>query len=245
MNYINNVTGTIVSIDAIREAHPNMSIPDGADLTLIGYRKYKETPQPTEYNQLTHDIRQLEPVEVSGVVEQRWEVYALDKAVVSANLAMAKTAVWDHIMTERDRRASLGVKVGSHWFHSDQKSRTQQLGLVLLGANIPAGLQWKTLTTTPPPVLVTMTPELAQSIVAATAASDTAIFTAAEQHRIALESSSAPQNYDFSVGWPTSIEDEEGPGHYKNAYINEFSRKNYLSEYRPPNQPVFTSRSKR
>ena len=37
----------------------------------------------------------------------------------------------------------------------------------------------------------------------------------------------------------------QGPGHCKNAYIKEFSRKNYPSEYHPPNQPVFTSRSKR
>ncbi len=125
-----------------------------------------------------------------------------------APLADRQAAVWEAIKSERDRRASLGAKVGSHWFHGDQKSRTQQLGLVLLGATIPAGLQWKTLTTTPPPVFVTMTPALAQNIVAATAASDTAIFTAAEQHRIALESSSDPENYDFSVGWPTSIEDE-------------------------------------
>ena len=128
-----------------------------------------------------------------------------------APLADRQAAAWERIMMERDRRASLGVKVGSHWFHSDQKSRTQQLGLVLLGANVPAGLQWKTLTTTPPPVFVTMTPALAQNIVAATAASDAAIFTAAEQHRIALESSSDPENYDFSVGWPTSIEDEAKP----------------------------------
>ena len=207
MNYI-DANNQVVALASIRDTYPNMSIPDGADLTLIGYRKYKETPQPAEYNRLTHDIRQLEPVEVSGVVEQRWEVYALDEAVVSANLAMAKAAAWGRIKMERDRRASLGVKVGSHWFHSDPKSRTQQLGLVLIGANIPAGLQWKTLTTTPPPVFVTMTPALAQNIVAATAANDAAIFTAAEQHRIALESSSDPENYDFSVGWPTSIEDE-------------------------------------
>ena len=122
-------------------------------------------------------------------------------------LTERQAAVWEAIKFERERRTSLGVKVGSHWFHSDQQSRTQQLGLVLLGANIPAGLQWKTLTTTPPPVFVTMTPALAQNIVAATAASDAAIFMAAEQHRIALESSSDPENYDFSVGWPTSIED--------------------------------------
>ena len=35
----------------------------------------------------------------------------------------------------------------------------------------------------------------------------------------------------------------QGPGHCKNAYINEFSRKNYPSEYHPPNEPCFTSRS--
>jgi hypothetical protein len=119
-----------------------------------------------------------------------------------------RAAAWESIKAERDRRASLGVKVGQHWFHSDQKSRTQQLGLVLLGSNIPAGLQWKTLTLTPPPVFVAMTPTLAQAIVAATAASDTAIFTAAEAHRLAMEASEAPQDYDFSTGWPTSIEEE-------------------------------------
>jgi len=119
-----------------------------------------------------------------------------------------RATAWEQIKAERDRRASLGVKVGAHWYHSDQKSRTQQLGLVLLGASIPTGLQWKTLTFTPPPVFVTMTPALAQAIVGATAASDTAIFSAAEVHRLAMEASAAPQDYDFSVGWPTSIEEE-------------------------------------
>lgn len=116
--------------------------------------------------------------------------------------------VWESIKAERDRRAAMGVKVGAHWFHSDQKSRTQQLGLVLLGQNIPQGLQWKTLTYTPPPVFVTMTPALAIAIVQATAASDTAIFTAAEVHRMAMESSATPELYDYSTGWPTSIEEE-------------------------------------
>ena len=122
-------------------------------------------------------------------------------------LAERQATIWNLIKAERDRRAALGVKVGNHWFHSDPKSRTQQIGLVLLGSNIPAGMQWKTLTLTPPPVFVPMTQALAQAIVAATAASDTAIFSAAEAHRIAIEASAAPQDYDFTVGWPTSIED--------------------------------------
>lgn len=125
-----------------------------------------------------------------------------------APLADRQAAAWERIKTERDRRAALGVKVGAHWFHSDQKSRTQQLGLVLLGQSIPAGLQWKTLTFTPPPVFVTMTPALAVGIVQSTAASDTAIFTAAEVHRMTMEASAAPQDYDFSTGWPVSIEEE-------------------------------------
>jgi len=119
-----------------------------------------------------------------------------------------RAAAWEAIKAERDRRAAMGVKVGAHWFHSDQKSRTQQLGLVLLGQNIPADLQWKTLTYSPPPVFVAMTPALAVAIVQATAASDTAVFTAAEVHRMTMEASAHPEQYNHSGGWPPSFEDE-------------------------------------
>lgn len=160
------------------------------------------------YNPVTHVAVELLPKQVAGKWTQQWRIDELPQEQAAQNLTRARAAAWEAIKVERDRRAGLGVKVGQHWFHSDQKSRTQQLGLVLLGANIPAGLQWKTLTLTPPPVFVPMTQQLAQAIVSATAASDTAIFTAAEVHRIAVESSTAPQNYDFSTGWPTSIEEE-------------------------------------
>lgn len=136
--------------------------------------------------------------------EEIAEVEARAAGAVNATRA----AAWEAIKAERDRRASMGVKVGAHWFHSDQKSRTQQLGLVLLGQNIPAGLQWKTLTYSPQPVFVTMTPALAQAIVQATAASDTAVFTAAEVHRMAMEASEHPEQYDATGGWPPSFEDE-------------------------------------
>lgn len=35
----------------------------------------------------------------------------------------------------------------------------------------------------------------------------------------------------------------QGPGHCKNAYTKEFERKNYPTEYHPPNQPRYTPRS--
>lgn len=125
-----------------------------------------------------------------------------------APLADRQAAAWERIKRERDRRKYLGVKVGAHWFHSDDASRIQQLALVIMGAKIPPGLKWKTLTFTQPPVLVTMTPALAQGIFQATAASDAAIFAAAEAHRLAMEASAEPQDYDISSGWPLSIEDE-------------------------------------
>lgn len=124
-----------------------------------------------------------------------------------ASLVDRQAAAWERIKTERDRRKYLGVKVGQHWFHSDDPSRIQQIALAMMGASIPAGLSWKTLTTTPPPVFVEMTPALAQGIFTATAASDAAIFGAAEVHGMAMEASATPESYDCTTGWPASIED--------------------------------------
>lgn len=107
--------------------------------------------------------------------------------------------IWEHIKAERDHRTENGgYKVGTKWFHSDQKSRSQQLGLVLLGASIPANLQWKTMDGS----FVTMTQQLAGQVLAAAAASDQAIFAAAEVHKAAMEASADPAAYDFSTGWP-------------------------------------------
>lgn len=165
------------------------------------------TVSQPEHNALTHLVRAADPVLIAGQWTQQWEVLPLPAEEVAANFAATREAAWNRIKTERDRRKYLGVKVGSHWFHSDDPSRIQQLALAMMGAAIPAGLMWKTLTTTPPPVFVEMTPVLAQGIFMATAASDAAIFAAAEAHRMAMEASENPESYDFSGGWPASIED--------------------------------------
>lgn len=121
------------------------------------------------------------------------------ETIPTPSAAQAKSAKWESIKAERDRRTDQGgYKVGTKWFHSDQKSRSQQLGLVLLGASIPANLQWKTMDGS----FVTMTQTLAQQILAAGAASDQAIFAAAETHKAAMEASADPSAYDFSGGWP-------------------------------------------
>lgn len=114
-------------------------------------------------------------------------------------LAQIKAMKWDAIKAERDRRIqSGGYKIGTKWFHSDTFSRTQQMGLVMLGAGIPANTPWKTMDGT----TVTMTQTLAGQIFTTAAASDIAIFAAAETHRVAMEAAADPADYDFSGGWP-------------------------------------------
>ena len=109
-----------------------------------------------------------------------------------------KASMWAHIKTERDRRKAGGVKVGDKWFHSDEASRIQQLALVMMGASLPADLQWKTMDGS----FIAMTPALAQQVFTGQAASDQHIFAVAEQHRAALTASADPATYDYSTGWP-------------------------------------------
>ena len=106
------------------------------------------------------------------------------------------------IKAERDRRTQEGgYKVAGKWFHSDQFSRGQQLGLALLGAGIPAGLQWKTMDGS----FVTMTQALAGQILAAVAASDAAIFAHAEQLIAEAKAAAEPSTINPLSGWPETF----------------------------------------
>ena len=99
---------------------------------------------------------------------------------------------------ERDRRRQGGVKVGTNWFHSDDASRIQQLGLVMFGANMPANIMWKTMSGG----FVAMTPTLAVQIFQASAVSDMTIFAVAEQKKAAINAAADPSTYDYLSGWP-------------------------------------------
>ena len=143
----------------------------------------------------------------TGGIGWLWDGETLTPPTVSLKpLIERQTEAWERIKQERDRRKVLGVKVGAHWYHSDDSSRIQQLSLFVMGASVPP-VQWKTLTLSPPPVFVTMTQAIAGGIFQATAASDAAVFAAAEAHRLAMEAMSDPEDYDISSGWPASIED--------------------------------------
>lgn len=115
------------------------------------------------------------------------------------SLVDRQAAKWEAIKAERERRTrNGGYLVGDKWFHSDPDSRIQQIGLVMMGASIPEGLQWKAMDGS----MVAMTQTLANQIFAAAAVSDQAIFAKAEEHNAAMLASPTPETYDHLTGWP-------------------------------------------
>ena len=132
-----------------------------------------------------------------GTIGDLWDGVAFTHP--APDMVAIKAAKWEQIKAERDRLTQNGgYYVAPHWYHSDIFSRTQQLGLILLGANIPAGTLWKTLDNG----LIEMTQTLAGQIFSAAANSDIAIFASAEAHKAAMMASPNPSAYDFSQGWP-------------------------------------------
>lgn len=126
------------------------------------------------------------------------EPIPVDPLPEAPTLPERREAIWQQVKARRDALKSGGVKVGAHWFHSDADSRIQQLGLLMMGASMPAGLKWKVLDNG----LVDMTPALAQQIFQSVAAWDMQVFGVAEAHRMAVMASDNPETYDWSAGWP-------------------------------------------
>lgn len=127
-----------------------------------------------------------------------------DKATLdAAGVDMTKERVWQEIKQKRSEVQSGGVLIASvnKWFDSDSTSRIQQLGLVMMGANMPPGIMWKTMDNS----FTQMTPALAVEIFNSIAAHDIQAFTAAEQHKAAMLASADPANYDFSSNWPATF----------------------------------------
>lgn len=131
------------------------------------------------------------------------------------DLTQIKAAKWEAIKAKRDAIKAGGVKVGTKWYHSDENSRTQYIGLLRMAdAAVAAGgagatmlqyggqdIQWKTMDGT----FIKMTVQRVNDVFNAVSGLDFAAFAAAETHRIAMEASADPAAYDFSVGWPATF----------------------------------------
>lgn len=141
------------------------------------------------------------------------------KVVVVAKPALTATEIkaikWEAIKAKRDAIKASGVKVGTKWYHSDETSRTQYIGLLRMAdAAVAAGgtgsttlqyggqdIQWKTMDGT----FIKMTVQRANDVFNAVSGLDFAAFGAAETHKAAMEASADPASYDFAAGWPATF----------------------------------------
>lgn len=121
--------------------------------------------------------------------------------------------VWERIKAERDRRLfEGGILSDGRWFHSDTDSklmylRMEQQADAILAAGgssddpiLVDGIQqqWKLMDNS----FCAMTVGIIKQLGVDAEIQVARVFRAAEQHRLAMLESDAPQDYDFTGGWP-------------------------------------------
>lgn len=98
--YWNNTEQIEETIDAIRIKYPNVSIPENADLSIIGYSKVEGTDVPI-YNRDTHGIRAgIDPV----LIKRTWEVYPLPQEEIDLILETKVRQLKESIVTRVQER---------------------------------------------------------------------------------------------------------------------------------------------
>lgn len=111
--------------------------------------------------------------------------------------------LWELIKADRDRRQlNGGVRVGDHWFLSNERAVSEYNTIVATTAGISATTvvrkDWRTMDG----ATVDMTPALALQILKTGIQQRCAIDDAALAHKAAMEHCAEPESYDYSTGWP-------------------------------------------
>lgn len=141
---------------------------------------------------------------VDGVVIVTRAVVPWGEGEIVSDLTNKRSNIWSRIKQIRDTKTQQGgYKAQGKWFHSDTFSRSQQIGLVIMGSSIPAGLQWKTMDGS----FVEMTLALAQDVFQAAALQDNLLFSYAEQLNQQVQASASPDSIDISQGWPETYKE--------------------------------------
>ena len=116
--------------------------------------------------------------------------------VAQPNLAPIRAEKIAQVRAERDRRKFNGVQVQGKWIHTDTYSRTQWLGMVMMGAAIPQ-IAWTTMDGS----TINTSQTLAGQVFQATAALDQALFAKAAALIAQIEASNDPATVDITTGW--------------------------------------------
>jgi len=142
MKYINTTSMQVSDLGTIRYQHPNMSIPDGADLSDIGYEKVY--PSRPTYDPATQYITPLPPAELDGTWTEQWQVNDLPPVVPviphevtmrQARLALlqaGKLAIVEAAIAAMPSPQKEAAQI--EWEYSNSVLRTNQLILALAPA---------------------------------------------------------------------------------------------------------------
>lgn len=139
--------------------------------------------------------------QVNGEWRYKWRVDALTAEQITAKLAALKASKVTAIKAERDRRKFNGVKVGTKWIHTDTYSRTQWMGMVMMGAGVPA-IEWTTMDGS----TTTTSQSLAAQVFQGTVTLDATLFAYAKGLIAAVDASTDPASVDITTGWPATFE---------------------------------------
>ena len=198
-NFIRQVYGEVQEWDANNYCTVDALVKDGkADQ----FRIVPLTPtDPPVINPLTQRVYRDGAEFIGGAWQYKWVVEALSAPAIAANLAAARAAIHVTIKAERDRRKFNGVFVSGKLIHTDTYSRTQWMGMVMMGAGIPA-IEWTTMDNTS----ITTSQALAGAVFQATATLDATLFGYAKGLIEAVNASNDPSSIDITTGWPATFE---------------------------------------
>lgn len=120
--------------------------------------------------------------------------------------AEQQSEMWARIKQKRYDNTHSGCYLPSvkKWFHTDDNSRVQYVGLQAMAHNgvLPEKLNWKTMDNS----FVLMSQALLSELLSAMMQHEIADFATAEQHRVMMLKADNPSEYDYSMGWQPTFQ---------------------------------------
>lgn len=147
----------------------------------------------------------LTPPRPSDYHEWDGKEWKIGKDAAVRKKAEAVAAVWEKIKQKRHQNLRGGVYVESvgKWFHNTDEARQQYTFMRTL-PQLPPDLMWKTMDGG----FVNLTRALLDELSLKLLADEQKDFANAERHRVLMEQSDDPENYDYSGGWTENYREE-------------------------------------
>lgn len=147
----------------------------------------------------------LTPPRPSEYHEWDGKKWKIGKEAAARKKADAVAAVWEKIKQKRHENLRGGVYVESvgKWFHNTDEARQQYTFMRTL-PQLPPDLMWKTMDGG----FVNLTRPLLDELSLKLLADEQQDFANAERHRVLMEQSDDPENYDYSGGWTENYREE-------------------------------------